>query len=320
MNKKHGIVVVGSTNVDLVARVAHLPLPGETVGNTDYTTTYGGKGANQAIAAARAGGDVVFVTNLGDDSYGSALIPYFRDNAISSEFLFVEQNTPTGVAIILVADSGENCIAVAPGANQMLANDKIERIHAAIEQAEYLLLQMEIPYTSVASLIDYAYRAGTRIVLNPAPAMPLDPELLRKISLLILNETEAETISGLRLAEHDPAILAEQLHRMGPETIILTLGASGAYICSSTIRRSVQAFRVKAVDTTAAGDTFCGALTAQLTRTHDLLDAVKYATAAAALAVTKLGAQPSIPDRQAVEQFLETHCAPILEMIKKTGI
>ena len=232
MNEKRGIIVVGSTNVDLVARVAHLPLPGETVGNADYTTAYGGKGANQAIAAARAGGDVVFVTNLGDDSYGSELIPYFRDNAINSEYLFVEKNTPTGVAIILVADSGENCIAVAPGANRMLVNGKIERIHAAIEQAEYLLLQMEIPYASVASLIDYAYRTGTQVVLNPAPAMPLEPDLLRKISLLILNETEAEIISGLRLADHDPAILAERIRDMGPETIILTLGASGAYICS----------------------------------------------------------------------------------------
>ena len=315
MNEKRGIIVVGSTNVDLVARVAHLPLPGETVGNADYTTAYGGKGANQAIAAARAGGDVVFVTNLGDDSYGSELIPYFRDNAINSEYLFVEKNTPTGVAIILVADSGENCIAIAPGANRMLVNGKIERIHAAIEQAEYLLLQMEIPYASVASLIDYAYRTGTQVVLNPAPAMPLEPDLLRKISLLILNETEAEIISGLRLADHDPAILAERIRDMGPETIILTLGASGAYICSPAIRQSIQAFQVKTVDTTAAGDTFCGALAAQLTRTHDLLDAVQYATAAAALTVTKLGAQPSIPDRPAVEKFLETHCAPVLETI-----
>lgn len=311
MNEKHGIIVVGSTNVDLVARVAHLPLPGETVGNADYTTAYGGKGANQAIAAARSGGDVVFATSLGDDSYGSALIPYFLDNAIGPEYLFMEQDTPTGVAIILVADNGENCIAVAPGANRMLGDGKIQRIHEAIDRAEYLLLQMEIPYTSVVRLIDYAYRVGTKVILNPAPAMPLEPDLLRKISLLILNETEAEILSGLRLAEHDPATLAARLHKMGPETVILTLGASGAYICSPTIQQPVRAFRVNTVDTTAAGDTFCGALTAQLTRTHDLLEAVEYATAAAALAVTKLGAQPSIPDRLTVEQFRETHCGPV---------
>lgn len=305
--KKSGVVVVGSTNVDLVARVARLPLPGETVGNADYSTAYGGKGANQAIAAARSGCDVTFVTTLGDDSYGQTLIPYFLENRIGAEYLFVEKDVPTGVAIILVADNGENCIAVAPGANDRLREERIGQMQHEIERAEYLMLQFEIPHTSVYRLIDCAYRAGTKVVLNPAPACRIDPEVLRKVFLLVVNETEAEIISGLKFGEYDARALAARLHEMGPDTVILTQGAAGAYVFSDTIRHHTEAFRVDAVDTTAAGDTFCGALLARLTRSGNMLEAVEYASAAAALSVTRLGAQPSIPDRDAVEAFLNDY-------------
>jgi len=305
-NNKAEILVVGSTNIDTIVRVSHLPAPGETVGGATYTTAYGGKGANQAIASARSGGDVTFVTNLGEDSYANRLIPYFDENGINTDYILLEKKYPTGVAFIFVADNGENCIAVAPGANGVFKDEKLEDISRKIEQYKILLLQLEIPYESVTELIESAHRADIKIVLNPAPARPIETEILSKIDILILNETEAEIISGIKFSDSTPEFIAECLFNKGPGIVILTMGAKGAYIYTETIREFVKAHTVTSVDSTAAGDTFCGAFIAHLMDTDDIIEAVKYATAAAAISVTKLGAQPSIPKKEEVLEFLKS--------------
>ncbi|GAB6118904.1 ribokinase [Dysgonomonas termitidis] len=312
---KAEILVVGSTNIDTIIRVSHLPAPGETVGNATYTTAYGGKGANQAIATARSGGEVTFATNLGEDSYTYNLIPYFEENSINTDYIFLEKKYQTGVAFIFVADNGENCIAVAPGANGVFKDKKLDQILDKIGRYKVLLLQLEIPYQSVTELIKYAKQAGVKVVLNPAPARPIESEILSQIDILILNETEAEIISGIKYADSTPEIIAESLFKKGPGIVILTMGAKGAYIYTETIRKYIKAHSVKSVDTTAAGDTFCGAFIAHLMDTDNIIDAVNYATAAAAISVTKLGAQPSIPKKEEVMEFLNSQCELKEELI-----
>ncbi|MCD7935996.1 MAG: ribokinase [Tannerellaceae bacterium] len=303
--KKEGIVIVGSTNVDMIAKIEHLPLPGETVGNAVYSTTYGGKGANQAVAVSRSGGKVTFISNVGDDLYGNELIPYFQENGMNVDYIYKEKDSSTGVALIFVAETGENCIAVAPGANGCLRGGKVEEIYDIIARSEALLLQLEIPYETVAALIDYAWSKGTKVIFNPAPAIPLDTELLSKTDVLIVNETEAEILTGIRFDTSAPDRIAGKLLEMGPGTVILTLGKEGAWIETEEWGQPVPAYTVEVKDTTAAGDTFCGAFTVRWLETDNLLEAVRYATAAAGLSVMNPGAQPSIPVRETIEQFIE---------------
>ena len=194
MNK---ILVIGSTNIDMIACVKHLPRPGETVGEARFMQSNGGKGANQAVAAARLGGDVAFVSCLGDDAGAAALRQQFAADGINTEALFTAKDTPTGTALIFVSQDGENCIAVAPGANHSLTCEAIDAVADRIAGAEYLLVQLEIPMETVACAIEKAYAAGTRVVLNPAPAMPLADELLRKVYLITPNRTESETLTGI---------------------------------------------------------------------------------------------------------------------------
>ncbi|MDU1892405.1 MAG: ribokinase [Dysgonomonas sp.] len=303
---KAKILVVGSTNIDTIIRVSHLPAPGETVGQAIYTTAYGGKGANQAIASARSGGYVTFATNLGEDSYANNLIPYFEGNGINTDYVFLEKECQTGIAFIFVADNGENCIAVAPGANGVFKDKKLNIVLNKIGQYKVLLLQLEIPYQSVTELIKYAKQARVKVVLNPAPARPIEAEILSQIDILILNETEAEIISGIKFTDSTPPIIAENLFEKGPDVVILTMGAKGAYIYTKNIKEYIKAHNVISVDTTAAGDTFCGAFIAHLMDTDNIIDSVRYATAAAAISVTKLGAQPSIPRKEEVMEFLNS--------------
>lgn len=303
MNEKK-IVVVGSSNMDLIVRVSHLPQPGETIGGAVYTTAYGGKGANQAVAAARMGGNVTFVSAVGDDVHGERLIPYFGAMGMNVGFISKERDLPTGVAFIWVGDNGENCIAVAPGANGSLIGEKVEKILPAIHQADVLVLQLEIPYETVTRLIEYAHEVGTKVVLNPAPAQEMEKVVLQKTDVLILNETEAEIITGKSFADFDPCSVAECLRAMGPEVVILTLGAAGSVLVSSQLKEYIPGYQVNVVDTTGAGDTFCGAFVARWMETNDLEGSVRYATAAAAISVTALGAQPSIPYKDGVIEFI----------------
>lgn len=304
MEKQKKIVVVGSTNVDLIARVAHLPEPGETIGEAEYNTSFGGKGANQALAATRSGGNVTFVSCLGDDAYSDALISSFASSGINIDYIQKCSGQSTGVAFIFVAENGENCIAVAPGANNLLQKDRIDAILSVIKDADALVLQLEVPYQSVVTLIEYAHSVGTKIILNPAPAKQIPAEVLDMVDVLILNETEASFITGRSLASSEPIAIARTLCRREEQVVILTLGQKGSIVISGETEKQILSYAVKAVDTTGAGDTFCGAFVAKWIENGQLMEAVRFATAAAALSVTKIGAQTSIPLKAEVLEFM----------------
>ena len=302
----HSIVVVGSSNIDMIAQVAQFPRPGETVGNAIFSQAYGGKGANQAVAAARAGGQVTFITCVGQDTFGPTMLRNFADEGIVTDYVLQDDATPTGTAVILVNEQGENCIAVAPGANDQLTSDHIDASRLAISAAEIILLQLEIPLETVTYVVDLAKSLGKKVLLNPAPARPLDDDLLGKLYILVVNETEAELIAEQPVGTAEEVQQAAQtLLRKGPEMVVITLGAQGAYYATRREQKRVDAYPVQAVDTTAAGDVFCGALAAALSRSTKLGDAVKFANAAAALSATRLGAQPSAPTESAVKAFLK---------------
>lgn len=299
MNK---ILVIGSTNIDLIAQVKHLPRPGETVGEARFIRSNGGKGANQAVAAARLGGNVGFVSCLGDDAAAAALRQQFTADGIDTEGLITAAEIPTGTALIFVSEEGENCIAVSPGANHQLTPAAIDAVAERIAGAEYLLLQLEIPMETVVRAIEKASEAGTRVVLNPAPAIPLADELLRKLYLITPNRTEIETLTGIPVhTPEDASRAAAALLAKGVEHVIVTLGSEGALIKTPTEEMLIPAYPVTAVDTTAAGDVFNGALLVALSEGRPLQEVVRFAARCASVSVTRLGAQTSIPWRREIE-------------------
>ena len=298
--------MIGSSNTDMVIQLDRLPRPGETVLGGEFTTAAGGKGANQAVAAARAGGDVTFVARVGRDAFGDQAVAGFQRDGIHTEFVFRDPRAPSGVALIFVARDGENCIAVAGGANQHLAPADLKRARPAIKEASAVVLQLETPLETVEAAAQIAADAGVRVILNPAPACALPDRLLALVSILTPNETEAERLTGIAVKD-DPsaARAAANLLAKGVQTVILTLGARGAFVATTDHQRLVPGFTVKAVDTTAAGDVFNGALAVALAEGRPLPEAVGFAHAAAALSVTRLGAQPSAPRRGEIAEFLK---------------
>jgi len=294
------IVVVGSSNADMIIQLDRIPRPGETVLGGAFSTAAGGKGANQAVAAARAGGQVTFIARVGQDMFGDQAVAGFVRDGINVKHVFRDQTAPSGVALIFVAKDGENSIAVASGANAKLSPADVRRAKAAFTGASVLVVQLETPLETVQAAADLAARAGVRVILNPAPAQRLPDELLKRISILTPNETEAELLTG---GTGEDA--AAKLRARGVETVILTLGARGALIADNRGTRWVPGFKVKAVDTTAAGDIFNGALAVALAEGKTMDDAVRFANAAAAISVTRLGAQPSAPTRREIERFLK---------------
>ncbi len=299
------ILVIGSTNMDIIAMVDHLPVPGETVGNADLARAHGGKGANQAVAAARAGGKVTFITCIGEDDDGKKMHDSFREDGINTEQVSIIPEVPTGTALIFVDRKGENCIAVAPGANNYLSNAIIDEAEALIKDTDLVLLQLEIPFETIQHICKLASRHKKRIILNPAPARELDEDVLGSLEYLVLNETEAEIIAGQKVTDDNIEAVCRAIKDMGPEHIILTLGSRGSYVFDKKVQQYVESFTVKAVDSTAAGDTFCGAFAVSiLSREQDIITAVRFANAAGALSVTRQGAQTSIPGVKEIEQFL----------------
>ncbi len=299
------ILVIGSTNMDIIALVDHLPVPGETVGNGRLARAHGGKGANQAVAAARAGGQVTFITCIGDDDDGKKMLDDFRQDGINTGHVITVPGVATGTALIFVDKNGENCIAVAPGANDHLSTSIIDEAEDLIRETDLILLQMEIPYGSIQHICKLARGHKKRILLNPAPARELDKGILESLEYLVLNETEAEIVSGQKLTRENMEEVCRMIRNMGPGHIILTLGSKGSYVYDDQGHQFVESFAVKAVDSTAAGDTFCGAFAVSLAMDEaDIIDSVRFANAAGALSVTRQGAQTSIPDRKTIEQFL----------------
>lgn len=297
------IVVVGSSNIDMVAQVDHLPAPGETVGDACFVQLLGGKGANQAVASARLGGSVTFVTSLGNDIYADILKAQFEKEGIITDYIADDAYHPTGTALIFVADSGENCIAVAPGANYSLLPDSIVHFEEVIDEADMIVMQAEIPYETMREVALLAYRKGKRVLLNPAPACPVDRELMSSVDLLVVNEVEAALISGIAYTGDNVEEMASALMESGARNVIITLGRCGVYMKNEKETIRLPGYRVDAVDTTAAGDTFCGALAVACTRRSLDREALEFANAAAAIAVTRVGAQPSIPTLEEVERF-----------------
>ena len=299
------IVVLGSSNIDIVAKMKSLPLPGETVGNARLKEANGGKGANQAVAAARLGGDVTFLTCLGDDLNGHKLKMDFSTDGIDTQYIKFSQDSPTGTALIFVAETGENSIAVIPGANSDFRPEDVEKLAEPIKRAEYLLLQQEIPSETVSAAIELASEAGVKVVLNPAPMRPISDEILSKIYLITPNETEAAKIVDRPVeTEADAIEAAKLLKAKGVKNVIITLGSKGSLVFGSEKAVIVPARKVTAVDTTAAGDVYNGALVTALSENKSLEEAARFATICSSISVTRLGAQPSIPYRKEVDELI----------------
>ena len=297
------IVVVGSCNTDMVINMERLPLPGETLLGGKFFMNAGGKGANQAVAAARLGGKVDFVAKVGNDPFGIRSIDQYKAEGIGTKHVVVDKEHPSGVALILVDAHGENSIAVASGANAHLLPEDVDRAKGAIEDCDILLMQLETPMETIEHAAQMARRAGCKVILNPAPAHSLPESLLTNLYMLIANETEAEYISGTRITDMDSVARAADIicHR-GVENVVITLGSKGAFIKERDTYHQVPALKVKAVDATAAGDTFCGAVCVALAEGRGITEAVTFANRAAAVTVTRMGAQSSLPYRREVEE------------------
>lgn len=305
MNKR--ILVVGSSNTDLIIKVPEIPRPGETLLGGDFMTFPGGKGANQAVAAARAGGEVNFIASVGDDSFGMEAIHGFQQDGIHTGNIKVCESIPSGIAMITISEQGENAIVVASGANAELHPKDLEKAALSFRDADVMLIQLEISMDTVQKAVDMSHQLGTRVILNPAPAAELPDHLLHRVSIITPNETEAGRLTGISVNNEQTAAKASEiLHDRGVGTVIITLGALGAYVSDnrSGIRKVVPGFKVRAVDTTAAGDVFNGQLAVSLAEGRPLDLAVREAHAAAALSVRKLGAQSSIPYREETTAFL----------------
>ena len=295
------IIVIGSSNVDLTARVRTLPRPGETIGGARLHQANGGKGANQAVAAARLGADVLFLTCLGNDANGEMLAsPFASDGIDTSKIKF--SATPTGTALIFVDDNAENCIAVAPGSNNDLLPEDVDAIKDRMADSAYLLVQLEIPMPTVEHSILLADSLGVKVIVNPAPMNALREDLFSHIWLLTPNETEAEALTGVVIgSEEDARTAAAHLMEKGVENVIITLGSKGSLVCTPEASTFVPARKVQALDTTGAGDAYNGALVAALSEGRSLVEAAKIATIASSIAVTRMGAQTSAPYRKEID-------------------
>lgn len=293
---KPKIVVIGSSNTDMICRVPLIPKPGETIMGTDFFIVQGGKGANQAVAAARAGGDVVFIACVGDDSFGKQAIDAYKKDGIETSYIKKIKGVASGVALINIADSGENSISVAPGANAHLTPEIINQYREVILSADIILMQLEIPIETVYQVARMAHAAKIPVVLNPAPAREIDHDILAMLSIITPNEHEALLLSGLGIETKSVSEMAVEIQKLGVQSVIITTGKEGALYRENDNEEIVQGIAVKAIDTTAAGDTFNGYLVVQLAQGKPIREAIKIANKAAAISVTRLGAQPSIPE------------------------
>ena len=298
------IIVIGSTNTDMVVRSARIPVPGETVTGGMFLLNPGGKGANQAVACARLGGETVFVAKVGNDAFGRETGPRLAQDGIDARLL-VDPAAASGVALILVDAEGRNCISVAPGANATLEPADLEPMRGEIESAAALVMQLETPIETVAWAAKVARAAGAMVVLNPAPAAELPADLYSGLDWITPNETEAKLLTGVEVTDAASAqSAAAVLHGRGVKGVVVTLGAQGAFWSAGGAHGLVPACPVKAVDTVAAGDTFNGAFAVALTEGRSVVDAVTFAVKASAIAVTRPGAQASVPRRAEVSDFM----------------
>ena len=293
---KSKIVVIGSTNTDMVIKTSKLPAPGETILGGDFYMNAGGKGANQAVAAARLGAEVTFVAKIGDDIFGQRAKELLIKEGIKCDYVFVDKNAASGVAQIVVDAKGENSIVVAPGANNYLKTEDVMIAFDDIINAEIILMQLETPMATIEDIAALASTRGKKVILNPAPACFLSSELLKSLYLITPNETEAELLTGIKVTDVESATKAAiELQSKGVENVIITMGSMGAFLYTNGKAVLVPTQKVVAVDTTAAGDTFNGGLAVALAEGKTLLEAVEFGNKAAAISVTRFGAQSSVP-------------------------
>ncbi|MBO9657857.1 MAG: ribokinase [Chitinophagaceae bacterium] len=296
--KTRKIIVVGSTNMDMVVKTSHIPAHGETVLGGSFFMNPGGKGANQAVAVARLGGETIFISKMGNDVFGKQSFQLFDEEGIDTRYILSDDELPSGVALITVDQEGENSIVVAPGANASLLPPDMEAALSDINSSSIILMQLEIPLETVLFLVKYASKKDIKVILNPAPATALPSELLTHVDIITPNRTEASMLSGIDVTDLESAKEAAKLiHAMGVKNVVITMGSLGAVVFNGEQHHLIPAHAVKTVDTTAAGDCFNGALAVSLSEGKDLLDAVRFACEAAAVCVTRLGAQSSIPYR-----------------------
>ncbi|WP_159281798.1 ribokinase [Rahnella variigena] len=299
------LVVLGSINADHILNINHFPQPGETVIGKQYTVAFGGKGANQAVAAGRSGADISFIACVGDDDIGERVRKQLASDHIDTQPIEAIEDTTTGVALIFVNAEGENVIGIDAGANKAVTPEYLDRYKQQVIGASALLMQLESPLETVIAAAKIAKDNGTQVILNPAPACELPDELLARVDMITPNETEAEKLTGIKVDNNeDAARAAKALHDKGIATVIITLGSKGVWLSQNGKGKLVAGFRVKAVDTIAAGDTFNGALVTALLEGKPMDSAVRFAHAAAAIAVTRPGAQPSVPWRKEIDDFL----------------
>ncbi len=292
------ILVIGSSNTDMVIKTEKLPLPGETILGGTFLMNPGGKGANQAVAAARLGGKVTFITKRGNDLFGNQAVGLLMREGIDTQFIVKDLEFPSGVALITVDSQGENSIVVAPGSNGKLFEDDLPSAVFENTKFDILLLQLEIPIKTVEYSAVTATEQGVKVILNPAPACKLPDKLLQNTWLITPNETEAEAITGTEITDISSAYHAAVLiQEKGVKNVIITLGEMGAYIKSTKFTGLVPGIKVIPVDTTAAGDVFNGALAVAISEGKELQEAVVFANKAAAISVTRMGAQASAPYR-----------------------
>ena len=306
MEKK--ILVIGSSNIDLIMKMERLPDKGETLTDCSFLQAFGGKGANQAVAAARSGGNVTFVSSVGDDDFGTSMIRNYQNDKINTDYVFTAEKTASGSALIMVGGDGDNYITVAPGANYHLSKQHIDSINDIMKTSDIIVLQYEILTDTLEYILNRAGDLGIKTMLNFAPAKKIEQAYLANVSILVVNETEAQYLTDIPTISPDNAPeAAVKLQEKGIKTIIITLGINGSYIHSSEYSGIIPAYKVIAVDATAAGDVYCGSLATALMEGRSLEDSVKFSSAAAALCVTKLGAQPSAPTRQEIDIFLNNN-------------
>jgi ribokinase len=300
------ITVIGSSNVDLVVRVPTLPLPGQTVSDGRFVEVFGGKGANQAVAAARAGGRVEFVTAVGRDDVGRRMMDHFRAQGLGLSKALIVDDAPSGTALIMCDDHGENCIAVAPGANDRLTPRHVDLAADLIGESAMVLMQMELPADTTSRALELASRAGVPVVFNYAPVRSMGVSVTKAMHVLVVNESEAGSLLGASKPQTPAEAIAAclRLRAMGPESVLVTLGPAGVCGVDGSGEFHVPARAVRAIDSTAAGDTFCGALAVAMIEGQPIREAVGFAQKAAAISVTRVGAQTSIPTRTEIDAFV----------------
>ncbi|MBK0063387.1 MULTISPECIES: ribokinase [unclassified Acinetobacter] len=304
-NSFFDMVILGSANVDHILNVKDFPTSGQTITGANYKIAFGGKGANQAVAAGRSGANVAFIARVGDDEAGNHIKTQLEKDHVNTQAVQSTTNQNTGVALIFVDQHADNFIGIHAGANAALNVEYVKQFSNLIQNAKLLLLQLETPLDSIMTAANIAHDAGVKIILNPAPAQPLSPDLLKIIDFITPNETEAEILTGIKIQNlSDVQKAAQILHGYGIKTVVITLGAQGVWLSEIDQGQLIPAFAVDAIDSIAAGDTFNGAFATALLEGKSNKDAAQFANAAAAITVTRYGAQSSIPYRTEIETLL----------------